>query len=182
LLAQHPEVEARLRQEIETVLGSDIPTLDDLPRLPYTGRVFRETLRLYPPAWVIAREAVTAYRLGPVEVSPGATLFMSPYATQRDPRFWKDPEQFNPDRWLAEANRPKFAFYPFGAGTRVCIGEHFAMMEGILLIAVVAQRWRLRLEPNQKVELWPQITLRPRNSIYFKLDPIPESQSQGRTT
>jgi cytochrome P450 len=168
LLAQHPDVEARLRRELETVLGSDLPTLDHLPRLPYTGRVFREALRLYPPAWVIAREAVTA-SLGSVEVPPGVTLFMSPYATQRAPRFWKDPEQFNPDRWLVEADRPKFAFYPFGAGTRVCIGEHFAMMEGILLIAVLAQRWKLRLEPDQKVELWPQITLRPRNSVYFKL-------------
>jgi cytochrome P450 len=171
LLAQHPEVEARLRQELKAMLGNRVPTLDDLPRLEYTGRVFRESLRLYPPAWTIAREAVTAYRLGPFEVPAGATIFMSPYATQRDPRFWKDPEHFNPDRWLddAAASRPKFAFYPFGAGTRVCIGEHFAMMEGVLLIAVLVQRWKFQLVPNQTVELWPQITLRPRHSIYFDL-------------
>ena len=172
LLAQHPEVELRLRQELKSVLGARTPTLDDLARLEYTGRVFRESLRLYPPAWMIAREAVTAYRLGPLDVPPGSTIFMSPYATQRDPRFWIDPEQFDPDRWLEEGsgNRPKFAFYPFGAGTRVCIGEHFAMMEGILLIAALLQRWYFHLAPNQKIELWPQITLRPKQSIYFDLE------------
>lgn len=171
LLAQHPEVESRLRQEVGFVLGERVPTLDDLPRLEYTGRVFRESLRLYPPAWTIGREVVTAYRLGPFDVPPGATIFMSPYATQRDPRFWENPEQFDPERWLegAVSSRPKFAFYPFGAGTRVCIGEHFAMMEGILLIAVLVHRWKFQLLPNQKVELWPQITLRPRSSVYFEL-------------
>jgi cytochrome P450 len=170
LLAQHPEVELRLRQEIKSALGDRPPTLEDVPLLEYTGRVFRESLRLYPPAWIIAREAVTAYRLGPLDVPPGATLFMSPYATQRDPRFWREPEQFNPDRWLEDvsASRPKFSFYPFGAGTRVCIGEHFAMMEGVLLIAVLIQRWKFHLLPNQQVDLWPQITLRPRHSIYFR--------------
>lgn len=170
LLAQHPEIAERLRQEIADVLGDRRPTLADLPNLGLTGRIFREALRLYPPAWVIAREAVTAYRLGPLEVPAGATLFMSPYATQRDPRFWNEPESFLPDRWLEEDGnaRPKFSFYPFGAGTRVCIGEHFAMMEGILLIAVLARRWELGLLPDQKVELWPQITLRPRHSIYFR--------------
>ena len=171
LLAQHPDVESRLHQEIESVLNGRVPTLGDLSRLPYTGQVFREALRLYPPAWIIAREAVTAYRLGPYDVPPGATIFMSPYATQRDPRFWNDPEHFDPDRWRDEfaSQRPKFSFYPFGAGTRVCIGEHFAMMEGILLIAALMQRWKFHLLPNQKVELWPQITLRPRHSIYFSL-------------
>ena len=172
LLAQHPEVELRLRQEIESVLNGRNPTLEDMPRLLYTGQVFREALRLYPPAWIIAREAVTAYRLGPYDVPPGATIFMSPYATQRDPRFWNDPQQFDPDRWRDEvaAQRPKFSFFPFGAGTRVCIGEHFAMMEGILMIAALMQRWKFHLLPDQKVELWPQITLRPRHSIYFRLE------------
>jgi cytochrome P450 len=172
LLAQHPQVQSRLRQEIESVLEGRIPTLDDLPRLEYTGAVFRESLRLYPPAWIIAREAVTAYRLGPFDVPPGATIFMSPYATQRDPRFWKEPEEFDPDRWLdgSAAGRPKFVFYPFGAGTRVCIGEQFAMMEGVLLIAILARQWKFHLVPGQTVELWPQITLRPRHSIHFELE------------
>jgi cytochrome P450 len=171
LLAQHPEIEGRLYEEVSRVLDGRRPTLEDLPRLQFTSRVFREVLRLYPPAWIMAREAVTAYRLGPFDVPPGATLFLSPYATQRDPRFWKDAEQFEPDRWLEEvsAGRPRFAFYPFGAGSRVCIGEHFAMIEGILLIAVIAQEWKLELVAGQKVELWPQITLRPKSSIYFQV-------------
>jgi cytochrome P450 len=172
LLGQHPEVERELREEVESVLSGRIPSLEDMPRLRYTGQVFREAMRLYPPAWIIAREAVTAYRLGPFDVAPGATIFMSPYATQRDPRFWDHPENFNPDRWREDVaiERPKFSYYPFGAGTRVCIGEHFAMMEGILLIAALTQRRKFHLLPDQQVELWPQITLRPRHSIYFRLE------------
>jgi cytochrome P450 len=172
LLAQHPEVEQKLGQEIESVLNGRLPSIEDLPRLVYTSQVFRESLRLYPPAWIIAREAVTAYRLGPFDVPPGATIFVSPYATQRDPRFWNNPEQFDPDRWREDvsAGRQKFSFYPFGGGTRVCIGEHFAMMEGVLLIAALMQRWRFYLLPHQQIELWPQITLRPRHSIYFRAE------------
>lgn len=169
LLAQHPDVELQLLQELNSVLNRRAPTLADIANLHYASQVFREALRLYPPAWIIARESVSAYRLGPFDVPPGATIFMSPYATQRDPRFWDRPEQFDPDRWRDEvsAGRHKFSFYPFGAGTRVCIGEHFAMMEGILLLATLLQRWRFHLLPGQKVELWPQITLRPRHSIHF---------------
>ena len=172
LLAQHPDSAEMLHAELDRVLTGRLPTLADLPALEFTGKVFREALRLYPPAWIIAREAVTAYRMGNVEVPPGATLLMSPYATQRDPRFWDDPEEFNPDRWTEESavHRPKFAFYPFGAGTRVCIGEHFAMMEGALLIATLAQQWRFHLVPGQTIKLWPQITLRPRNAMYFRLE------------
>jgi cytochrome P450 len=104
--------------------------------------------------------------------SSSRRIIPSPYATQRDPRFWKNPEQFDPDRWLdgSAAGRPKFAFYPFGAGTRVCIGEQFAMMEGVLLIAILARQWKFHLVPGQTVELWPQITLRPRHSIHFELE------------
>jgi cytochrome P450 len=172
LLAQHPEVEQQLRQEIESVLNGRPPGIQDMPRLVYTSQVFRESLRLYPPAWIIAREAVTAYRLGPFDVPPGATIFVSPYATQRDPRFWNNPEQFDPDRWREDvaAGRQKFSFYPFGAGTRVCIGEHFAIMEGVLLIATLMQRWKFHLLPHQQIKLWPQITLRPRHSIYFRAE------------
>jgi cytochrome P450 len=128
-------------------------------------------LRLYPPAWIVARKAVTDYQLGELKVPAGSILTMSPYATQRDPRFWENAEAFDPDRWTDEqcAARPKFAFFPFGAGTRVCIGEHFAMMEGILLLATLAQQWNLHLVAGQKIQLWPQITLRPRNSIMMQL-------------
>ena len=172
LLAQHPEVEDKLYEEIEEVLQGKHPTPEDVPRLGCTGRIFREALRLYPPAWIIGREAVTGYRLGSMEVPAGSTLLMSPYAMHRDPRFWNSAESFVPERWedpLA-ANRPKFAFFPFGAGTRVCIGEHFAISEGVLLIAVIAQQWRLNLVPGQAISPEPQITLRPRRSIQMRLE------------
>jgi cytochrome P450 len=172
LLAQHPAAAEKLHAELDEVLDGQLPKTSDLPRLRFTGRVFREALRLYPPAWIVAREAVTEYQLGSIKVPAGSTLVMSPYAMHRDPRFWESPETFDPDRWTdeASANRPKFAFFPFGAGTRVCIGEHFAMMEGVLLLATLAQQWSLHLVSEQKIELWPQITLRPRRAILMKLE------------
>jgi cytochrome P450 len=171
MLAEHPEEAALLYTELDAVLAGRLPTLEDMPKLEVTGRIFREVLRLYPPAWVIARTAVTNYKLGDVKVPAGAMLFMSPYATQRDARFWDEPEEFRPSRWSGETSgRPKFAFFPFGAGTRNCIGEHFAMMEGVLVIATLAQQWRFRLVPGQMVEAWPQLTLRPRSSINFEME------------
>jgi cytochrome P450 len=171
MLAEHPEEAALLYAELDAVLAGRLPTLEDMPKLEVTGRIFREVLRLYPPAWIIARTAVTNYRLGEVEVPAGSMLFMSPYATQRDPRYWDAPEEFRPRRWSNDASgRPKFAFYPFGAGTRNCIGEHFAMMEGVLVIATLAQQWRMKLVEGQTVVPWPQLTLRPRESIYFSAE------------
>jgi cytochrome P450 len=171
LLAQHPEEAALLFEELDSVLAGRLPTLDDMPKLEVTGRIFREVLRLYPPAWIIARTAVTDYRVGDVNVPAGSMLFMSPYATQRDPRFWDEPERFKPRRWAEDANgRPKFAYYPFAAGTRNCIGENFAMMEGVLVMATLAQQWRLRLVPGQTIEPFPRVTLRPKSSIYFTLE------------
>lgn len=172
LLAEHPEVEEKLHEEIDRVLQGRQPTPEDAGRLRYTGEIFREALRLYPPAWIVGREAVTGYRLGSMEVAAGSTLLMSPYAMHRDPRFWNDPERFAPERWedSLAADRPKFAYFPFGAGTRVCIGEHFATLEGVLLITVIAQQWRLHLVPGQEIALQPQITLRPRSSIQMRLD------------
>lgn len=172
LLAQHSEVAQKVHDELDRVLGGLLPKPSDMPRLRYTSQVFREALRLYPPAWIVARQAVTDYQLGDVAIPAGSTVLMSPYATHRDPRFWDNPEMFDPDRWSEElcAMRPKFAFFPFGAGSRICIGEHFAMMEGVLLLATLAQQWRLHLTPGQKIELWPQITLRPRWSIRMQLE------------
>lgn len=180
LLAQHPEAESKLHEEIDCVLEGRLPSPEDVPALHYTGCVFREVLRLYPPGWIITREAVTGYRLGSMEIPAGASLMMSPYATQRDPRFWSEPETFAPERWKdgAAAVRPKFAYFPFGAGTRVCIGEHFAMMEGVLLLAVIARQWRLHVVPQQQIEAHPQITLRPRQSILVKLEARVRQEAQ----
>lgn len=171
LLAQHPQAAARLHDEVDCVLGGHLPTYDAVPRLTHTGRVFREALRLYPPAWLIARDAVTSYRFGSLDVPANSTVFMSPFATQRDPRYWPDPERFLPERFADSAvERPRFAFYPFGAGTRACVGEHFAWMEGTLLLATLAQRWQLHLASSQRVELWPQITLRPRRPLLMRVE------------
>jgi cytochrome P450 len=182
LLAQHAEAASKLYAELDDVLAGRLPSLEDLPRLVYTGMVLREALRLYPPAWIIGREAVTDYRLGGTEVPAGSTLLMSSYAMHRDRRFWKEPDLFSPERWAEDqaSSRPKFAFFPFGAGTRVCIGEHFAMLEGVLLIAALAGQWRFHLVPGQKIGLWPQITLRPRRAIMMRLEQrAPEAESNS---
>lgn len=163
LLSQNPEVEARLHAEV-AALPDRLPGLDDLPRLGYVERVFAESMRLYPPAWAVARRPVTEYGIGDYVAGKGSSVVMSSFVTQRDPRFFPDPERFDPERWTAEAkaSRPKFSYFPFGGGARQCIGEPFAWMEGILLIATLAQRWRFRLVPGHPVEPRPLITLRPR--------------------
>lgn len=177
LLSGHPNAEATLHAELDRVLGGRLPTINDMPRLAYTTAIVKESLRLFPPAWVISREAVTPYRLEEIDVPAGANLILSPFATHRDPRYWPNAEDFRPERWLdnnvedASATRPRFAFFPFGAGTRVCIGEHFAMMEAVMVVATIAQSFRLRLAPGQKVELWPQITLRSRHPMLFDIAP-----------
>lgn len=170
LVSQNPEVEAKLIAELQQVLNGRAPELDDLQRLTYTTQCFKEALRLYPPVWVIVRDAVTAYRVADMEIPAGTLLLLSTFATHRDPRWWPDPLRYDPDRFGPDAPaRPRFAFFPFGAGTRVCIGENFAMMEGVLLLATIYQRWKLSFLPNQKVEMWPQITLRPKHPMRFTL-------------
>lgn len=167
LLATAPDVEARLHGEIDDVLKGRLPAAGDLPLLPYVERVVTESMRLYPPAWIIGRRAIEDYRLGDYLVPPRSILLMSPYVMQRDPRFYADPERFDPDRWTPEfrAGLPRFAYFPFGGGPRQCIGESFAWMELVLLVATLAQRWRLRLAPNHPVEPQPLITLRARHGM-----------------
>jgi cytochrome P450 len=171
LLSQHPEVEHRLHQELETVLGGRLPSADDLPSLPYTEMVLSESLRLYPPAWVMGRRTIEPHQLGPYPIPEGGTLLMSQYLMHHDPRWYPDPYRFDPDRWTpeAQAGRPKFAFFPFGGGPRLCIGESFAWMEGELALATIAQRWRMRLVPGQALRLQPRITLRPGGGVTMEL-------------
>jgi cytochrome P450 len=162
LLSQNPECEARLHAEIDSVLAGRIPEMADLPQLRYAEMVFAEAMRLYPPAWAIGRMSKAPFELGGVDIGAKAICIASPYITQRDARWFPDPERFDPGRWTPEAreSRPKFSYFPFGGGTRVCIGERFAWMEGVLVLATVAQKWKLRLDPTQKVEPLPLITLR----------------------
>ena len=172
LLSQHPEVEARFHAELDAALGGRTPTMDDVPRLPYTRRVFSESLRLYPPAWIIGRRLLTDYAIGGYTLAARSIVLLCQSVTHQDGRFWPQPERFDPDRWTleAEATRPKFAFFPFGGGPRVCIGEQFAWMEGVLLLATLGQSWRLRLAPDQRVATQPIVTLRPRYGMRMRVE------------
>ena len=163
LLGRHPEVEAALHEEADRVLGGRAATSDDLPALPWTRAVFAESMRLYPPAWVIGRRALEPHPAGGHVVPPDALILLSQWVVHRDPRWWPEPERFAPERWIgdaAERARPKLAYFPFGAGPRQCIGEQFAWTEGILVLATIAQRWRLRPIPGQTPTKRPLITLR----------------------
>ena len=162
LLSQNAEVETTLRGELAHVVGDRAPSPADYPRLAYTKRVVTESMRLFPPAWVIGRRAMGAYRVGGYDIPPRALLFMSPYVMHRDARFYDRPDDFNPDRWTPgfEASLPRFAYFPFGGGARQCIGEQFAWMEAVLVLATVAQRWRLELVPTQRIVPQPLVTLR----------------------
>jgi cytochrome P450 len=167
LLAQHPEVEANLWRELDEVLGGRAPSVDDLPRLPYTEMVVKESMRLYPPAYAMARMARQDCEIAGYRVHAGSSLVMSQWVMHRDPRYYQEPETFNPDRWAGDLAKrlPKFAYFPFGGGPRLCIGAPFAMMETVLLLATIAQRYRLSLAPGHPVEPLPTITLRPKYGI-----------------
>ena len=172
LLSQHAAVEARLHAEIDSALGGRLPTADDLPLLPYTRMVLAESMRLYPPAWILGRRALGPFEANGYEIPPRSIVLMSPYVTQRDARWFPDPERFDPERFSPErqAERPKFAYFPFGGGPRVCVGEQFAWMEGVILLATIAQRWRLRLVRGHPVALQPIITLRPKYGMAMRLE------------
>lgn len=163
-LAQHPEIDARLAAEVRDACGDRPITMADLPNLPYTRAVFSEAMRLRPPAYATSREVVEPIVLGGQAIPVGAQVVVSPWVTQRDPRWWTEPLRFDPDRWLAPRAEPnhRHAYFPFGGGTRVCIGEQFAWTEGILVIAALVRRWRFRLTvPATAVRPQAAVTLRP---------------------
>ena len=172
LLSQHPAAEAALHAELADALGGRAPGADDLPRLPYARMVLAESMRLFPPAWVIGRRAVEPYAVRGETLPARTVVLVSQYVVHRDPRWWPEPERFRPERWAEDAgDRPRFAYFPFGAGTRVCIGEQFAWMEGVLVLATIAQRWRLRLVPGHPVAPQPIVTLRPRWGMKMVAEP-----------
>ncbi len=168
-VAQDPGVAARLQDEVDAAAGKDLPGVDHLAQLKFTEMVFAEGLRMYPPGWVLDRRAIESCSIGGYEVPAGSIVMISPFVLHRDPRFYDQPELFRPERWTPEekASRPKYAALPFGAGPRGCIGEAFAWMEGILVIATIAQRWRLELDRSREVTMLPAIVLRPRNGVYM---------------
>jgi cytochrome P450 len=180
LLSQNPEVEAKFHEEIDTMLGGRLPTFADVPNLRYTEKVFAEAMRLYPPAWTLGRQSLHDYPLGQYIAPKGSILLMSPYVMHHTARFYPEPDQFDPERWTPEAReaRPKFSYFPFGGGPRVCIGEQFAWMEGILLLATIAQHWRMRLAQGQIVQTQPMITLRPKYGMKMVLERRKASSGQ----
>ena len=180
LLSQYPDVEKKLHYEIDSVLGtidenghdgSKIPTTEDIPKLQYTENVLRESMRLYPPVWTMGRYVENDYHVGEYTIPAGSSILMSQYVMHHDPRYYEEPEQFNPDRWTAKfkTDLPRFSYFPFGGGIRACVGEPFAWMEGILIIATIAQKWTMHLVPGQRIKLDPAITLRPKYGMKMKL-------------
>lgn len=167
LISQNPRVEERLVAEWKQVLGGRTPTPDDLPKLSYTDAVITEAMRVYPPVYLIGREATRDLELGGYRVKKGYTIFMSQWVNHRDLRYFPNPEEFLPERWLdgLVTRIPKYAYYPFGGGPRVCIGNTFALMEAALILAAVGQKYRFTLMPNSRIEFNPQITLSPANGI-----------------
>lgn len=173
LLARHPAVAARLYDEVDRALDGRTPTLADLPAMPYTKNVIQESMRLYPPAWIIGRRAEADDVVCGYSVPKGTQVLISPWATHRQPRFWDDPEAFDPDRFTPARSegRVPFAYFPFGGGPRVCIGNAFAMMEAQLILAQVSQRYRLELCAGARVEPERGITLRPGPALPMQLRP-----------
>src|SRR5947209_6877221 len=171
LLARHPDSAARLQCELDQMLGKDPPQADDYPKLEYAEMVFSEAMRLYPPAWGIARTVIEPYEAFGVSFPKDAIVLTSQWITHRDPRWYPDPLRFDPERWTAQvrATRPKFSYFPFGAGPRQCIGESFAWMEGVLLLASIARNWKFSLVPETRVELLPLITLRPKFGMKLRV-------------
>jgi cytochrome P450 len=177
LLSQNPKEEKMLHNEVDSVLDDDnnddhrVPTVKDIPNLEYTERVFAESMRLYPPAWAIGRQAMNDCKIGDYVIPAGSSILMSQYLMHRDPRYFPEPERFDPERWNPQekAKRPRFSYFPFGGGPRSCIGEPFAWMEGILVIATIARRWKMTIIPEHPVILQPLVTLRPKYGMQMRL-------------
>jgi cytochrome P450 len=188
LLSEYPSVEAKLYEELKSVLGNGngnggskqeangldlrIPTVDDIPNLQYTEKIVRESMRLYPPAWTLGRQAINDYNLDGYVIPAKSIILMSQYVMHRNPKYFPEPDLFYPERWTRETRieLPRFSYFPFGGGIRGCIGEAFAWMEGILIVATVCRRWRMLHESNHKVELKPLITLRPKYGMKMQLE------------
>jgi cytochrome P450 len=173
LLGQHPSIEARLCTEMDSVLQGRSPTADDVPKLTYCGNVIREALRLFPPAYLIGRKAIEPVEIQGVLIPRGTNVLMSQWVVHRDQRWFSRPTEFLPDRWSDPAVRelPRYAFFPFGGGPRACIGNQFAMLEMVLVLAHLVPRYRVSLCPSQTVVPRPSVTLRPRDGIRVTIQP-----------
>ncbi len=182
LLSQHPEIEAKLHEEVDRVLGDHMPTLEDLRKLEYTEMVFKESMRLYPPIPSIGRMPLVPVELGGYTLPSGAIVMISPHVIHHDARWWENPDEFRPERFSKENEKeiPRYAYLPFGGGPRVCIGNSFAQMEAVLLLATIARQYQLRPSPvDQEVIPDPKLTLRPRNNLTMRLEKRFQAQTQA---
>jgi cytochrome P450 len=170
LMSRHPEVAARLRA-CSAPFRDRLPALEDLPQLEYAQQVLQESMRLYPPAWLLSRRAAEDDRIGEYSIPRGSNVFISPYLLHRDPRFWSNPENFDPERFAGSCNTPRAAYLPFALGPRICIGARFAMMEMQIALSLIAARFRIELVPSPPVELDPNVMLRPKHGIWARLLP-----------
>src|SRR6266403_2316778 len=167
LLGTNPDTERKFHAELDEVLGGRAATMADLPRLKFTEQIAKESMRLYPPAYGLGREAINDCEIGGYHVPAGTQVFMFQWATHRDARFFEEPQEFKPERWTAEfeAQLPKYAYFPFGAGPRACIGASFAMMEMIMVLVTIGKKFRLELVPDHPVEVFPAMSLRPKDGV-----------------
>jgi cytochrome P450 len=173
LLSKHPDVEQLFHVELDEVLTGRTPTIQEVPRLKYTAAVFCEAMRLYPPVWLLARRPIQDWQLGSFTIPARSFLYVSPFAVHRDPRYFDQPEVFDPSRWTSDqdsVSRHKFSYIPFGAAGRKCIGENFAMIEGVLILAAIGQKWKLRLAEGQRVRMDPLMTLRPKYGMRMTVE------------
>jgi cytochrome P450 len=171
LLAKNPLELMPLRQEIRNIIGDRPPAFSDLPQLRATDAVLKESMRLYPPGWIIGREAIADCEVGGRRIRKGSSIIVSQWLKHRDERHFPAAQAFRPARWLdgSQATLPKFAYFPFGGGPRICIGNTFAMMEGTLVLATIFQKFRVSCPPKYEVKPWPSITLQPQGGIKLQL-------------
>jgi cytochrome P450 len=174
LLSQHPNVEACLRKELDDVLAGRTPTLADLPKLVYTRMVLDESMRLYPPAWLTERKALTDDEIGGYLIPAGTTLAITQYVTHRHPQFWASPTTFDPERFTPQnsENRSRYAYFPFGGGPRQCIGKNLAILEIQLVLCMVLQRCKMNLAPGWEVKTEPELSLRLKGGLQMQLEPL----------
>jgi cytochrome P450 len=167
LLSQNPAAEAELHEELDRVLNGKLPTFEDFNQLKFTRMVFGESMRIYPPSYVIPRQSISEFKLDKYIIPGGTIILMSPYLIHHDPRFHSNPERFDPHEWdkSSRGRNSKYEYFPFSKGPRSCIGEPFAWMQGVMVLASIAQSWRPKLMPGHKVELLPRINLRPKNGM-----------------
>ncbi len=173
LLSENPSVESKLHEEVDRVLGErNIASAEDFPKLEYSMKVLTESMRMYPPAWALVRESLRQVELDGYTIPSGANVVASQYVNHHDPKYFPNPERFDPGRWNGDARNflPKFAYYPFGGGSRSCVGEPFAWMEGVLVLAQISKEWSMRHVATHKVEMKPGITLRSRYGMKMKLE------------